>query len=478
MSLRGRLSLGYALCFMLGLVVLAIGLYSFLARSLLSDVDQELRASAEQLERSAAARSGGRLDVAGLNADIFTAGPQSPRQEFASPGVYVRVMNAQGNVLVMSSASVSQIPIDLARVAEAAGGHPNFETVSVQNSNVRVLYWPFRTGGEVAAVVQIGESLRPMERTLERTQLILIVGGACIVIAGVAGGWLIARQTLLPVRTLTDSVGEIARTREFSRRVPQPDTNDEIGRLAATFNELLDRLGTLVTRQRALVADTSHELRNPLMVVRGNLELIAHEQLPASERADAVADSLEEVDRMTQLISDLLFLADADTRDSIQRAEVSLDELVASIAEDAKLIAVREDGEREVVLEANDPLVVLGDPLRLRQLVWNLTENAVRYTPAGGTVTLALRRHGAVAELSVSDTGIGIPDEHLPHIFERFYRVDRGRSRALGGTGLGLSIVRQVAESHGGRVRVRSRLGEGSTFTVVLPIVEETDLDQ
>ncbi|RIK37778.1 MAG: sensor histidine kinase, partial [Chloroflexi bacterium] len=345
-----------------------------------------------------------------------------------------------------------------------------FETVSVQGANVRVMYWPFHVGGDVGAVIQVGESLRPMERTLERTRLILLVGGACIIVSGVVGGWLIARQALRPVRVLTDSVAEIARTGEFNRRVQQPETNDEIGRLAATFNELLDRLGLLVSRQRALVADTSHELRNPLMVVRGNLELIAHNDLPARERAEAVADSLEEVDRMTRLVSDLLFLADADTRESIYRDAVQLNEIVESIAEDAALIATRDDGDRHVVLEVNDPLVVRGDPLRLRQLVWNLVENAVRYTPAGGTVTLSLRRLGAVAELTVSDTGIGIPPEHLPHIFERFYRVDRGRSRALGGTGLGLSIVRQVAESHGGQVRVRSKVGEGSTFTVALPV--------
>jgi signal transduction histidine kinase len=225
----------------------------------------------------------------------------------------------------------------------------------------------------------------------------------------------------------------------------------------------------MVDRQRALVADTSHELRNPLMVARGNLELLAHD-LPVEERRAAAGEAIEEIDRMARMVADLLFLADVDTDAAIMRDPVDLDELVAALAEDARHLTDRSETAPAFVLEVNDELTVIGDAERLRQLVWNLVENAIRYTPAGGAVVLASRRHGRVAEITVSDTGIGIPPEDLPHIFERFYRVDRGRSRAVGGTGLGLSIVKQVAEAHGGQVRVRSTPGEGSTFTVALPV--------
>jgi signal transduction histidine kinase len=208
--------------------------------------------------------------------------------------------------------------------------------------------------------------------------------------------------------------------------------------------------------------------------VRGNLELLGLGP-PAEARREAVKDAIEEVDRMTRLIADLLFLADADTDESIARDRVALDAIVADVAHDARKLALREDGERVFTLDHNDAVTVLGDAERLRQLVSNLVENAIRYTPPGGTVTLALRRHGPVAEITVVDTGIGIEEDHLADIFERFYRVDRGRSRALGGTGLGLSIVRQVAEAHGGAVRVRSTPGAGSTFTVVLPVAQGDD---
>jgi len=235
---------------------------------------------------------------------------------------------------------------------------------------------------------------------------------------------------------------------------------------------LLDRISVMLDRQRTLVADTSHELRNPLMVVRGNLELLAA-GLPPEEQRDAARDAIEEVDRMTRLVQDLLFLADADADLAIEHDDVPLEALVANVVEDAQRITTRADGVRTLELTANDPLIIRGDAERLRQLVWNLVENALRYTPAGGTVSVSLRRHGQVAELTVADTGIGIAAEHLPHIFERFYRADTGRSRAVGGTGLGLSIVRQITEAHGGQVRVRSTPGEGSTFTVALPISEE-----
>jgi heavy metal sensor kinase len=385
------------------------------------------------------------------------------------PGIHLRVLALDQQMIIASSNAATRFPIDPDAFERAARGRSVSHTTTVSGTRVRVLYRPLRLGEEVRAVIQLGESLDTTERTLAEIRTMLIIGGVITLAAGLFGGWWLTRQSLRPVQRLTETVAGIAETGEFSRRVPEPAVHDEIGRLALTFNDLLDRLQLLLDRQRALVADTSHELRNPLMVLRGNIELLGLD-LPPADRSEAATESIEEVDRMTRLIQDLLFLADADAEKSIQHEDVALEALVAAIAEDAVLIATRDDGTRNVVLEANDPITVKGDAERLRQLIWNLVENAVRYTPAGGTINIALRRHGPVAELTVSDTGIGIPPEHLAHIFERFYRVDTSRSRELGGTGLGLSIVRQIAEAHGGQVRVRSTVGEGSTFTVALPV--------
>ena len=468
-SLRLRLALGYAVLFLIALALLEVALYIILRGALVDEIDMALRERAMQVERALIISNNDDLSSERLSADIFVLAPTSPGQELTSPGIHLRVLTLDGQTIAASSNTAARFPNDPDAFERVVRGRSVFTTTSIGGTRVRLLYRPLRLGGQVRAVVQLGESMHTTERTLAEMRSLLLFGGVIALASGLAGGWWLTRQSLRPVQRLTETVAGIARTGEFDRRVPQLAVQDEIGRLALTFNDLLDRLQLLLDRQRALVADTSHELRNPLMVLRGNLELLSHD-LPPADRIEATTESIEEVDRMTRLVRDLLFLADADAESAIQHEEVALEALVAAIAEDAVLIATRSDGTREIVLEANDPIVIHGDPERLRQLIWNLVENAVRYTPAGGTVILALRRHGPVAELTISDTGIGIAPEHLPHIFERFYRVDTSRSRALGGTGLGLSIVRQIAEAHGGQVRVRSTLGEGSTFTVALPV--------
>jgi heavy metal sensor kinase len=471
------LTLGYAVLFCIALLLLELALYVVLRGALVDEIDKALRDRGAQVERALLIRGAEDINQQQLSADIFVLAPSSPGQELTAPGIHIRVLSVEGQEMAVSDNVAAQLPDDQQAIARAVQGQTTARTIRLDGTPVRVLFQPLRLGGEVRAVVQLGESLHPTERTLARTRRLLLAGGVIALISGLLWGWWLTRQSLRPVVALTDAVAEIASTGAFDRRVPQPGTDDEIGRLAATFNGLLERLNLMLDRQRTLVADTSHELRNPLMVVRGNVELLQHE-LPSAARKEATGEALEEIDRMTRLIEDLLFLADADANTAIERRDVALHELLAEVAEDARLIATRTDGTREVVLRANDPLIVCGDEERLRQMIWNLVENAVRYTPAGGTITLALRRRGPVAELTVGDTGIGIAPEHLPHLFERFYRVDTGRSRALGGTGLGLSIVRQTAEAHGGQVRVRSTVGEGSTFTVALPVARRVTSDE
>jgi two-component system, OmpR family, sensor kinase len=470
MSLRARLTIGYGVLFLLALMLLEVALYLVLRQTLQAQVDQALQERAEQVQRSVMIRGQADLSAESISADVFVLSP-STGAELTSPGIHIRVFDTEGFPLAASSGIAMQFPVDELAINAAARGTATIRTVQVGTAPVRVMYAPLELGGSIRGVLLLGESLAPTNRTLAEIQTLLITGGAVALFAGLVGGWWLTRQALRPVVVLTDSVAGIAASGQFDQRVPEPVVLDEIGRLAMTFNDLIARLNQVLDRQRALVADTSHELRNPLMVVRGNLDLLVHD-LPPQERRDAIDDAREELDRMTLLIQDLLFLADADTGETIERHDVALEEIVARAASDAARIAAHEDGDREVVLEANDPITIQGDPERLRQLVWNLVENAVRYTPPGGSVIISLRRRGPVAELTVSDTGIGIAPEHLPYIFDRFYRVDTSRSRALGGTGLGLSIVRQISEAHGGQVRVRSTPGDGSTFTVALPVAD------
>lgn len=232
-----------------------------------------------------------------------------------------------------------------------------------------------------------------------------------------------------------------------------------------TFNTTLERLERLFVAQRRFVADVSHELRTPLTTVQGNLDLI--------KRFGADAVSLEaiegEVKRMTRLVGDLLLLAQADSgRLPLVEEPVELGTLGLEVFRQAQVIS----GEVELKLGKIEAVRVMGDADRLKQLLLNLVTNALKYTPEGGQVTISVTQEGGYAFLRVSDTGIGIPADDLPHIFDRFYRVDKARARKLGGAGLGLSIAKWIAEAHRGRIWAESEIGKGSTFTVQLPSMD------
>jgi two-component system OmpR family sensor kinase len=255
----------------------------------------------------------------------------------------------------------------------------------------------------------------------------------------------------------------ISRADDLDKRIPQVGPPDEVGRLTETFNIMLDRLERLFRGQQRFIADISHELRNPLTTIRGNVDLMRRMNDVDLASLDAIQ---AESERMTRMVGDLLLLAQADAGLPIRRERVELDTLMLQIYRQVRPLA---EGI-ELVIGVEDQAAILGDPDRIKQLLLNLVDNAIKYTPKGGKVTLGLQRVEGWAQLSVADTGVGIPTQDLSHIFERFYRVDKARSRAAGGTGLGLSIVEWIVEAHGGKIDVQSEMGKGTTFVVWLPL--------
>jgi len=242
---------------------------------------------------------------------------------------------------------------------------------------------------------------------------------------------------------------------------------DEVDRLAITFNEMLQRLENLFSTQQRFLADVSHELRTPLTIIRGNLALLKQGDPAANEETLRTIDA--ESERMSRLLADLLLLAQSDAGASVSnRTPVELDTLLLDVYRQARVMAAARDGQLKITLGEEDQALVEGDPDRLKQLLLNLVDNAIKYTPSG-EVKLSLIKHDGQVGLRVADTGMGIPTEDLPHIFERFYRVDKARSREKGGTGLGLSIADWIAKAHGGFIQVESQPGKGSTFTIWLP---------
>jgi len=467
MLARQRLALWSALILVLTLVMIGALLMAAMEANLRRKVDEALLLRAQHVGHGITVDQDGTLSPAGVASGLADL---APLDEITAPGIYVQVLDHAGAVL-LSSANLpgGGLPLPADLVQQTLAGRQTTTTIPIGRERVRLLGRPVLGEARVLGAVIVGESLHFLDVTLRDLRRLLGLATLLAVLLSLAGGWWLRRQAMRPVADVTRVARDIAATGRFERRIAIPQTQDEIRDLAATFNEMLARLERTFRRQRDFLADASHELRGPLTVIRGNLDLLQMD-LPEAERREGAAEATEEVKRMSRLVSDLLFLAAEDAEERLEHQPVPLHELVSAAAERARSL---DAGQHAVTIICNDPTLVQGDRDRLGQMLWNLVENALRYTEPGGTVTLGLHNHGPVAELTVADTGVGIPAEHLPHIFERFYRVDRARSHGHGSTGLGLAIVKQVAEAHGGQVRVRSEPGAGATFTVALPITSD-----
>jgi len=299
-------------------------------------------------------------------------------------------------------------------------------------------------------------------------QALLVTAIVTLVLAGILGFFLVSRM-LRPVQAITNTAREIEEN-NLSRRL-DVRTNDELGSLAATLNQTFSRLEAAFIREREFTADASHELRTPLAIAQGEATLALKEKRSHEEYQRSLESISRQISRTSSLINRLLFLARSDDRLELVLTEVDLYSLLSETAQDARILCEPKHLVLHWEPRANTAgLKVKGDIVRLRELFLNLLENAVRYTAEGGIITLSIHQEDDFTRIAVSDTGIGIPSEHLPHIFERFYRVDKSRSRADGGAGLGLAISRRIVEVHGGHVEVESIVGKGTTFTVFLPI--------
>jgi signal transduction histidine kinase len=316
----------------------------------------------------------------------------------------------------------------------------------------------------------VATSLAPVESTLQswRITLSLIVLGTTAAAAAIA--WLMATSALRPVDQMAGVARAIGQTADFDGRLPETVPVDELGRLARTFNEMLDQLSEANATQRRFLADASHELRTPLTAIATNLDVLRGDRVTDPvERAEMLRAAARETDRMSRLVSDLLALARADAGVPLARRRLALDTLVLDVYQQQRSLS----GQVTLTLGEWEQVEVDADPDRLKQIVMNLVVNAIRYTPAGGTVTLDLQCRGADAVLRVRDTGVGIAPEHQTRVFERFYRVDQPRTRQSGGTGLGLAIAQEMAEAHGGRIELVSTPGGGSTFSLILPAMPD-----
>lgn len=459
LSLRLRLTLWYSAVLTFVLFFFGAAVYNFLGFTLVNQIDQTIMAAKNEVEKVLVV---GRL----LNNQILL----TPRldEQISGTNTFAQVWRVDGSLASQSqelenSKVTTSLDQEGLRAAQGVG-----RTVQFKNSRLRVYTYPIYAEQELVGYLQVAAPLRQVETAQNVLLVILVVGGVAAVLLAAMIGWLSASRALRPINAITQTALQISRADDLSRRIAVKNPNDEVGRMSIAFNETLERLERQFNAQRRFLADVSHELRTPLTAIRGNVELM---QRIGVADAESLQDIRSESERMTRLVGDLLVLAQADSGNlPLDRKPLDLDALLLEVCREVQVLA----GNVHVSVSEIDQARVIGDRDRLKQLVLNLVTNAIKYTPEGGRVTLGLSQVKNWARLTVTDTGVGIPADELPKIFDRFYRVDKARSRAMGGAGLGLSIAQRIAQMHSGRIEAASEgINKGTTFALWLPLIPE-----
>ena len=456
MSLRSRLTLYYTS--LVGGILLLFGVAVYVSVSLTAtrQLDSLLRRTADKIISSTRVDSVGHLQVITL-----------PLLDLPAD-VYVQVWG-RDNALLDASPNASWFKKFLDPVGMQAM-LPVYREASVGKNRLRVLTVPLMIGSRQVGTLQVGTNLDVVQATQRTLLVVLLVGTlAAICLAGLAG-WFSTQQVLAPLQDATQAAMQITRADDLSRRIPyRGPAGDELGQLIHAFNQTLTRLESLFNTQRRFLADVGHELRTPLTVIKGNTSLM---RMIGCMDEESLGSIESEVDRLTRMVGDLLLLAQAESgKIPLAHQMVDLDTLVLEVMNQMSVLV---QDRLKMRLGDMDQVLVCGDRDRLKQVLVNLIGNAINYTPAGGEVVVTLGKVQNQARLTVSDTGPGIPSEDLPHIFERFYRGEKSRTRSKDGKGfgLGLSIAYWIVRNHDGRIEVDSKVGVGTTFCIWLPLAE------
>lgn len=383
---------------------------------------------------------------------------------------FIRVTRNNGSVLYVSGPPNDQ-SFDPSKVPAAPGEHTaEFARQETLSDGRSMLIAAFRaaTADGGSYLVEVGTSAEPVDRFARHLLALLALGIPLVVGVAALGGYVLARRALKPVDEIAVKA-EMITQHNLSERLPVTRTGDELERLSLALNRMINRLDDGFSNSKRFVADASHELRTPLTVIQGELENLASDARLASEVRDRVGSTLEEVERLGKIVQKLLALSRLDAGEA-QEEWVPLDLAALTASTSDQMLLLAEDKRIKVVCEADSPVIVMGDQARLKQVVVNLLDNAIKYTPHGGSVRLSVYERSGHGIMEITDTGVGIPPEALPLVFERFFRVDRDRAGGDEGAGLGLAIVKSICAAHGGRVDAESVIGAGSRFLVTLPV--------
>ncbi len=484
MSIRLRLTLLYSLILALTLLVFGAALYTLQARQTLAALEADLRINGEKIVQSVL-----RIYLyPGQPPEGDANRPPPPESFFDAPDFrqlrereIVRLLDSAG-VFIASpfgeAAELEPLPLSAEGLAALQAQQVWWEIAprpDAPEEQLLIYNRPVIVNGQVAAIVQIARPLAERDHALAVLSRTLILAGLLTTAIAFGIGWGLAGAALRPIHAITQTAQAIGRESDFSHRVDYVGPDDEVGRLATTFNAMLARLEEAYRRvsqalslQRDFVADVSHELRTPLTTIRGNLALLRRvPPLPVAEQAEILGDVEDESERLIRLVNNLLLLARADAGPSLKCAPVPVQEVIAEVCRQARLL----DPTREIV-EQTQPATALGDRDALKQIILILLDNALKHSR--GVITVAAQAREKQVVIETRDAGPGIPPELLPHVFDRFYRGQV--ESATPGIGLGLSIAKTLVEGQGGAIAIESQPGRGSMVRVYLPAQEAAAL--
>jgi len=449
LSIKSRLTLWYLLVTALLIIVFSIAAYLLLAQGLYGKTLHPWDIRVVQLEKTTDNNKiTGLSDIGHQDWGTQTSGPIKASRY--SKSELLKSMSEEGSIVV------ENVLIDKAAL----------DTLDISGED-SIWFYTYLTG-EDASVVVVTRSENDVTAILETfRQVLLTIVPIAMILAGIFGYFLVKRA-LRPVQIITRAAREIEENNLDSRLDAR--SKDELGQLASTLNHMLARLESAFDREKQFTADASHELRTPLAIVQGEATLALSKERNVDEYQKSLENIYQETEHMSSILKRLLFLARNGGKKQLESETINLNELITELVSDVEMLC--EDKSISCELHVSHDLFVKGDRVNLRELFFNLINNAVRYTPQGGEILVILSKKVSDACVAVKDNGIGIPEEHIEHIFKRFYRVDKSRSRSEGGTGLGLAICQRIVEFHNGTIKIESKAGVGSTFSVQLPLVD------
>jgi two-component system, OmpR family, heavy metal sensor histidine kinase CusS len=458
-SVRTRLTLWYAAVLALSLVAFAFLVYYAAADIFYARQEESLRSTAQTLasvytEELEEVRSAERAN------EIVLA-------ETPFPDRYVEIADNNGKAVSWSrNLPANGFLIPTEKLIEAHRNSFSFATID----SLRVAIVPI-SASQNLGYAAVAEPITIFEEGPRRLRRGFYAGVPLILLLTSAGGYFLARKSLSPIALMNRQTRRITAER-LSSRLDVPNPRDEMGELATTINDLLTRLEIAFKEQQRFIADASHELRTPLAVLRGETEVALSKPRESDEYKDSLNLIKDEAERLSRIVEDLFVLArqPIDAPAKLLKQSISLNQVASDCVRAAQVLAVRKNLQMNLD-DGSTSLTMRGDEELLKRMLLNLLDNAVKYTPEGGEIEVKLSSRNGTALIEVCDTGIGIPASDQPKIFDRFYRVDKARSRTLGGAGLGLSIARWIVEAHAGNIKVESEAARGSTFTVELPLM-------